>query len=117
MPHEKMLRGINDMAMILAPRRQGLGFFAIRWLVAFLAVLCAFAASAESVDSLAQVKTLYVAAFTGGPEAAHLQQSFVRRLAKGRFQLVQSPKSSLGYAPLPREIADDQLRRLNALRW
>jgi phosphate ABC transporter phosphate-binding protein len=75
-------------------RRQGPEFLAIRWLIAFLLAANAVAVSAQKIDSLPQVKTLYVAAFTGGPEAAHLHQSFVRRLAKGRFQLVQSPKSA-----------------------
>jgi phosphate ABC transporter phosphate-binding protein len=69
-------------------------FFTIRWLAAILVAVCAVAANAETVDSLAHVKTLYVAAFIGGPEADHLHESFVRRLTKGRFKLVQSPQSA-----------------------
>ncbi len=82
------------MAAILTPWRRVLGLFTIQCRIAFLVAGCALAASAERVDSLAQVKTIYVGAFTGGQEAAHLRESFLRRLAHGRFQLAQSPQSA-----------------------
>jgi phosphate transport system substrate-binding protein len=40
------------------------------------------------------VKKLYVSGFGDGPQAAHLQQSFLRHLEGGRFKLVQSAKDA-----------------------
>jgi hypothetical protein len=52
-------------------------------------------AGAQSVDSLSQVKALYVEAFTGGGAAAELHDNLVHRLAKSsRFRLVQSSKDA-----------------------
>lgn len=47
---------------------------------------------AQSIDSLAQVKKLYVAEFHGGQEAAHMRASFLRHLNSSVFQIVQSIK-------------------------
>jgi ABC-type phosphate transport system substrate-binding protein len=82
------------MATILSPSRRLLELFTIRCRIALLVAGCALTASAEQVDSLAQVKTLYVGSFTGGHEAAHLRESLLRRLVHGRFQLAQSPQSA-----------------------
>jgi ABC-type phosphate transport system substrate-binding protein len=82
------------MATILTPWRRLLELFTIRCPIALLVAGCALTASAEQVDSLAQVKTLYVGSFTGGHEAAHLRESLLRRLVHGRFQLAQSPQSA-----------------------
>ena len=52
-------------------------------------------AGAQPVDSLSQVKTLYVGSFSGGTEAEHLRSSLIHRLDKdGRFNLVQSAKGA-----------------------
>ena len=52
-------------------------------------------AGAQSVTSLSQAKTLFVDAFSGGDEAAHLRSSLVRRLAKdGHFTIVGSAKGA-----------------------
>src|SRR5579862_1027655 len=90
----RMLHGIQSHGNDSHAKASRPKFLMIRLLIALLFAGCAIAANAETVDSLPQVKTLYVAAFTGGPEAAHLHESFVRRLGKERFQFVQSPKSA-----------------------
>jgi phosphate ABC transporter phosphate-binding protein len=61
-----------------------------------LVLIVGFYATAHAqVTSLSQAKTLYVDAFSGGAEAGHLRDDFVRRLTKdGRFTLVQSAKSA-----------------------
>lgn len=82
------------MANTFARRRKRSEFFTIRWVLAFLVAACAVPSGAENIDSLSQVKRLYVAAFTGGPEAARLRESFVHRLPRGRFELVSSPGSA-----------------------
>jgi len=52
-------------------------------------------ADAKGADSLSQVKTLYVEAFTGGTPAAQLRDNLVHRFAKSsRFRLVQSSKEA-----------------------
>jgi phosphate transport system substrate-binding protein len=62
-----------------------------------LAVLCLACVAfvlpqlqAQPVDSLPQVKKLYVADFRGGQEAKHLHDTFVRHLDQDRFQIVPS---------------------------
>jgi phosphate ABC transporter phosphate-binding protein len=49
---------------------------------------------AESIETLAQVKKLYIADFHGGQEAAHLRGSFLRHLVRDHFEIVQSPKDA-----------------------
>lgn len=80
------------MDRMLCPQR-ALRLLGIRWLVCIVIGSCT-AAYPESVDSLAQVKRLYVADFHGGQEAAHLRGSFLRHLDGSRFQLVQSAKDA-----------------------
>ena len=63
------------------------------WLVYAMFVLCALT-HAQPVDSLAQVKRIYVGDFKGGQEAAHLRESFLRHLDRERFQIAQSPKDA-----------------------
>jgi phosphate ABC transporter phosphate-binding protein len=63
------------------------------WLLCTAAGSCT-AAGAESIDSLAEVKRVYVPAFTGGPEAAHLRESFMHHIDGGHFQVVQSPQEA-----------------------
>ncbi len=49
-------------------------------------------ATGQHADSLAQVKSLFVQSFSGGPAARKLRESVVRRLEKShRFRLVASP--------------------------
>lgn len=62
--------------------------------LALLFPLSVAVVQAQSIDSLAQVKKLYVPDFAGGQEAAHLRTSFLRHLDKERFQVVPTPKEA-----------------------
>jgi phosphate transport system substrate-binding protein len=67
----------------------------MRGLLLLLMVGFCAAAGAQRVTSLSQVKTVFVDAFNGGAEAAHLRDSLVRRLSRSsRFHLVQSAKGA-----------------------
>lgn len=66
----------------------------IRWFMVLLLIGCSVSGRAQRVESLSEARTLYVGAFSGGTESAHLRDSFVRHLARSRFKLVQSPKDA-----------------------
>jgi hypothetical protein len=81
--------------MNICPKAPSGSFGAVHSLLLLLAVAgLSIAAAAQGVNSLSQARTLYIAPFTGGAEAARIQQSFVRHLEKSRFQLVQSPQNA-----------------------
>lgn len=67
---------------------------ATRWLLLLIVIGFPIGGRAQRVESLSQVKTVYVEAFSGGVESARLHDSFVRHLARSRFKLVQSPKDA-----------------------
>jgi hypothetical protein len=79
---------------VVSQSHVGLKFLANRWLLLPIAAGFCVAAGAERVDSISQAKTLYVSAFSGGPAVVHLRNSFVKRLSKSRFRLVQSPQDA-----------------------
>lgn len=56
---------------------------------------CSGHAIAERIDSLAQVKSVYVESFTGGNQAVRLHASLVRQLKNGqRFRVLSSPDTA-----------------------
>jgi len=60
-------------------------------LLPLMALACG-AARGQHIDSISQAKTLCIESFGGGPDAALLRDSLVRRLEKSRrFRIVQSP--------------------------
>jgi hypothetical protein len=69
-------------------------YLATRWLLLLIVIVFSIGGRAQRVESLSQVKAIYVEAFSGGAASAHLHDSFVRHLAKSRFKLVQSPKNA-----------------------
>ena len=77
--------------MVCLHRR--LRLLAVCGLACLVAGLCQ-PAGAESIDSLAQVRKLYVGDFQGGQEAAHLRGSFLHHLDGGRFEIVSSAKDA-----------------------
>jgi len=65
-----------------------------RWLLTAVAGALCTAAQAQQIESLAQVRSVFVAPFTGDPEAAHLHDSFVHRLARTRLKIANSREAS-----------------------
>jgi phosphate transport system substrate-binding protein len=61
-----------------------------RSILLFLAFIWTADATAEPVDSLAKVRSLYIADFGGSQDAGRLRASFVQHLAGGRFTIVSS---------------------------
>lgn len=71
------------------------GCSALRALLLLLLAGSSPMAESQRANSLSEVKTLFVATFSGGAESAHLRESLVHRISKnGRFHLVQSPKDA-----------------------
>jgi len=75
-------------------RRASLRLLTLNGLLALVWVVSGIVGNAESINSLAQVKTLYVSPFSGGEQADRLREKFIRHLAGSRFKLVQSAKSA-----------------------
>jgi phosphate transport system substrate-binding protein len=61
-----------------------------RSIALLFALICTATSAAELVDSLAKVRSLYIADFGGSQDAGRLQASFVQHLAGGRFRIVSS---------------------------
>ena len=61
-----------------------------RSIALLFALICTAASAAEPVDSLAKVRSLYIADFGGSRDGGRLQASFVQHLAGGRFRIVSS---------------------------
>lgn len=49
---------------------------------------------AQTAQSLAQAKKLYVETFSGGNPAAQLRQSLIKRLRKSKYQIVDAPSDA-----------------------
>ncbi len=69
----------------------GLLSLTVCWLLMLVAAEPTFAAGAPPAESLTKAKSLYVGAFSGGPDSPRLHDTFVHHLAGSRFKLVQSP--------------------------